>query len=74
MQYFITNKFVENQNNLFSRGSTVQMVCKAEGSPVPKISWRKDAELVTNGRRHKLSPGFEFPNFFPFNDSFKLSV
>jgi len=33
------------------------MTCKAEGSPTPKISWKKDSEVVGNGRHHKLSPG-----------------
>ena len=40
------------------KGATIQMACRAEGSPEPKISWKKDGEAINMDlRRHRLSPG-----------------
>ncbi|XP_059088461.1 peroxidasin-like isoform X1 [Tigriopus californicus] len=37
-------------------GATVQLPCKAEGSPEPKITWVKDGRSMINDKRHRLSP------------------
>ena len=47
------------------KGATIQMACRAEGSPEPKISWKKDGEAINMDlRRHRLSPGFLCQNNF----------
>ena len=34
-------------------GSTVQLPCKAEGTPVPSISWEKDGAAMRGGPRQR---------------------
>ena len=34
-------------------GSTVQLPCKAEGSPTPSIHWEKDGAAMRGGARHR---------------------
>lgn len=38
-------------------GSKIEMPCKSEGSPTPKILWKKDGSNLFKTERHKISQG-----------------
>lgn len=38
-------------------GSTILITCKADGAPVPKITWTKDRKQVSGGRYKIVKDG-----------------